>query len=135
MSATQLIAVLVAVLALFLGVGWALLRNFISELRATRDVVSRGQGAWDAAADTVAGIDRTVALLDQRVRTLESHDFQRLREEVALSAARMARVESDVKAIGGRIEDLVTAEAETNALVKELRGRRRADRGLDDKED
>jgi hypothetical protein len=123
MTGTQLTAVLVAILGLFLVVGWMLLRGFLGELRATRDVVSRGQEIWDSAATLSSQLDRAMERVDERIKRLEGHDFHRLNNELQMMAGRLARVEDDVKGMSVRLEDVQAMTVETNAIAKELRNR------------
>lgn len=101
-----------------LVVGWILLQKFVSELSRTRDAVARGQATWDAAAQTAQAIDKTLGRHDDRISRLEKFDLMGLIRDFGAMSGRLATVEHLVGDVSERIDGLVTAEADTNAIVK-----------------
>lgn len=128
MTGPQLVAGLTALVIGLLLLGWMLLRGFVSDLKETRDVVAKGQECWDEASTLATKVDRAVDLLEPRVTRLEGHDYQKLNDTVIDALGRLGRMEIDIQALDRRLDALQTTSVETNAIVKELRSRRRTDR-------
>jgi hypothetical protein len=129
MDTTKLITTLAGAVLLLLGVGWMLLRGFVSELREARDRIVKSADGWDETCELAAVNDRALALLEPRVARLEGHDFHKLNNDLAGFSLRLGRVEADVTNLTTKLADVHGMTHETNEIVKELRERRRVERG------
>lgn len=128
MDQAKLIPALAGAVLLLLGVGWMLLRGFVSELKETRDRISRSADGWDETCDLAAKLDRAAALLEPRVARVEAHDFQKLNGDLQGFSLRLGRVETDVNNLTSKLADVHGMTHDTNEMVKVLMERRRVER-------
>ena len=129
MQGTQLITTLAGAIILLLGVGWMLLRGFVSELKETRDRVAKSADGWDETCELAARTDRALALMEPRVTRLEGHNLDKYNSDLERFSLRLGRVEDDVSKLNAKVQDIHGISHETNEIVKELRNRRGRERG------